>query len=78
MDTALKQLKPATLQVYFVACHDLTEMHNEIIYRLISPITSRRLIKKYKPDDIVCFQISSNLCDKWEKNIFLNVIFATF
>ena len=66
MDTALKtaQAREYILQVYFVACHDLTEKHNEIIYRLISPITSRRLIKKYKPDYIVCSQISSNLCDK--------------
>ena len=64
MDTALKTAQARDFTIIFRICHDLTEMHNEIIYRLISPITSRRLIKKYKPDDIVCFQISSNLCDK--------------
>lgn len=53
-------------------------MHKEIIYRLISPITSRRLIKKYKPDYIVCFQISSNLCDKWEKIYFLTLFLPRF
>lgn len=79
MDTALKTAEARDFTSIFrsMSWSNWDAQWNNIQANITYNISEINL-KKNKPDDIGCFQISSNLCDKWEKNIFLNVIFATF